>query len=225
MLLLLPPSEGKADPPPGPPADLAALAFADALTATRERVLGAVDPALRTAPAAPASAVYTGVLFGRLGLPSLTVRAGREVLIASALWGVVRPSDRIPRYKLPIGEKVAGLGPLAALWREPLAAALAGLDAPGALVVDCRSGGYVAMWRPREAARVAVRAFRVLPGGDRKPISHMAKAARGDVARALLAAPRRPRRPADVAEAAARAGLEVELAEDGGGWTLDVLER
>ncbi|MBX5443196.1 MAG: peroxide stress protein YaaA [Solirubrobacteraceae bacterium] len=225
MLLLLPPSEGKADPPPGPPADLSALAFAEALTATRERVLDAVDPGLRAAPAAPAQDVYTGVLFGRLSLPSLSVGTGREVLIASALWGVVRPGDRIPRYKLPIGERRPDLGPLAARWRPALAEALAGLDAPGALVVDCRSGGYVAMWRPREAARVAVRAFRVDPDGTRRTISHMAKAARGDVARALLAAPRRPRTPADVAEAAARAGLEVELNEDRGGLALDVLER
>lgn len=225
MLILLPPSEGKATPPAGPPADLPALPYATELGPVRERVIDALDPGLRGAPSAPAADVYTGVLFGRLALASLKPRAGRDVLIASALWGLVGPRDRIPHYKLPIASRLPRLGGLAALWRPAIARALEPADVPGALVVDCRSGGYATVWRPRRAAHVSVRAFRVHPDGRRQPISHMAKAARGDVARALLTAPRRPRRPRDVAAAAAAAGLEVELHGGGASWTLDVLER
>ena len=54
--------------------------------------------------AAPAAEVYTGVLYERLGLPGLPAaarrRAGKRVLIASALWGFVRPGDAIPYYRL-----------------------------------------------------------------------------------------------------------------------------
>ena len=191
-------------------------------------MLDAVDPALRDAPAAPAAEVYTGVLFARLDLGSLTAagrrRAEERVLIASGLWGLVAPQDRIPRYKLPIGEKVPGLPGLAGLWRPTVAEALAAHEDD--LVVDLRSGGYAAVWRPRGGGHVAVRSFRVAADGTRTVVSHNAKVARGDVARALLASRRTPKRPRDVAEIAAQAGLEVELTEaPKGGSNLDVLER
>lgn len=230
MLLLLPPSEGKAAPAKGrKPADLAALPFPTALGPLRSRLLAAVDPALADAPAAPAAEVYTGVLFGQLDLASLPAaarrRAARSVLIASGLWGLVGPTDRIPHYKLPIDARVPGAGPLAAAWRPLVAEALAERDTPRELLVDCRSGGYAAIWKPRQATRVEVRAFAVKPDGSRQVISHMAKATRGRVARELLAAARAPRKPADVAAVAHAAGLDAELTGAGAAWTLDVLER
>ena len=51
MLIVLPPSEGKTAPAGGAPVDLGALAYADELTAKRERVLAAL-----CAPAAASSA-------------------------------------------------------------------------------------------------------------------------------------------------------------------------
>jgi cytoplasmic iron level regulating protein YaaA (DUF328/UPF0246 family) len=229
MLLLLPPSEGKADPPAGPPADLASLAFAPVLGPIRERIARAVDRTLLEAPAAPAAAVYDGVLFSRLGLGSLDPEAdpARTVLIASGLWGLLRPADRIPVYKLPIATRIPRLRKtLPALWKPAVARALAPLDTAQELVVDARSGGYAAVWRPAHAAHLAIRPLRIEPDGTRRPISHNAKAARGDVARALLLAPRAARTPQDVAAIAADAGHEVELvAGTGGGWVLDVLER
>lgn len=232
MLLLLPPSEGKAMPAKGrKPVDLAALPFPTVLGPLRERLVAAVDPALPTAPAAPAAEVYDGVLFGQLDLASLPAaarrRAARGVLIASGLWGLVGPTDRIAHYKLPIDAKPAGIGggTLAAAWRPLVAAALAERDTARELVVDCRSGGYAAVWKPRQAARVEVRAFAVKPDGSRQVISHNAKATRGRIARALLLAARAPRNPADVAAIATAAGFDVELAGAGAAWTLDVLER
>src|SRR5689334_16349570 len=111
MLILLPPSEGKTPPAAGDPVDLSALAF-PALNRTRERLLDVlarltfpralkyldVGPGLepearrnltlREAPAAPASTVYTGVLYEHLG-----PFEADNVLIASALWGFVRAGD------------------------------------------------------------------------------------------------------------------------------------
>jgi cytoplasmic iron level regulating protein YaaA (DUF328/UPF0246 family) len=212
MLILLPPSEGKQAPRRGKPLDLAALAYAEALVAPRGAVLDAVGPALREAPTAAAMRVYTGVLFQALRLAELPGPARRRVLIFSGLWGVVRPGDRIPGYKLPVGTGVPGLGPLAAHWRSPLRDALPDRG----LVVDLRSGPYAAMWSPRKAKVVTVRAF--TPGG--KVISHMVKATRGRVARVLLEAPVPPRTPEQALELVRAAGMEATLAAG----SIDVTE-
>jgi uncharacterized protein len=208
MLVLLPPSEGKAQPETGDPLDLGVLAFAERLRERREELLDAFDPRLREAPTAPAAEVYTGVLFQRLGLANLTATARRRVLIASGLWGVVGPDDRIPYYKLPPKTRLDGIGPPTAFWRPALAEAVP--DKAGELVVDMRSAAYSSFWKPKRATLLAVRAFSE-SGGERKVISHMAKAVRGDVARALLKGRKTPKDPEDAAAMAEAAGFRVEL--------------
>src|ERR1700749_884927 len=236
MLILLPPSEGKTLPKKGPPVKLDRLVYADALTPSRRRLLGAlaaladlpveravsmlavsagqaaevaVDAALSSAPAGPAAAVYTGVLYDRLRLPDLPKRAQGRVLIASALWGVLRPGDEIPYYRFSAKAKLDGIGGLAAFWRPALAEALP--DKGGTLVVDMRSGAYSAAWQPKRATLVHGRAFSEVRG-KRKPVSHMAKATRGEVARALLAAKKAPESPEAAAGIAEGAGFAGELA-------------
>jgi cytoplasmic iron level regulating protein YaaA (DUF328/UPF0246 family) len=216
VLILLPPSEGKAEPEAGDPVDLGSLAFPEQLGERREELISALDPRLRKAPAAPAAEVYTGVLFQRLRLPELPAKARRRLLIASALWGVVRPDDRIPHYKLPPKTKLDGIGPLAAYWRPGLGAALP--DKKGDLIVDVRSGAYSTAWKPKRATLLAVRAF-TESDGERKAVSHMAKAVRGDVARVLLEAKKAPADPEGAAAAVRGAGFEVEL----GPSSLDVI--
>ncbi len=212
MRILLPPSEGKAEPEGGEPVDLDSLVFAAELRKQRQKLLRAVNPKLRKAPAAPAAEVYTGVLYQRLDLAGLSAtarrRAAKRVLIASALWGFVRPTDRIPYYRLPPSTKLDGIGPLAAWWRPALAAAMP--DEPGETIVDMRSGAYTSAWKPKRATLLSVRAFRE-EKGKRKAVSHMAKAVRGEVARALLLAKREPKTPDEVAAVATEAGFEVEL--------------
>jgi cytoplasmic iron level regulating protein YaaA (DUF328/UPF0246 family) len=214
VLVLLPPSEGKTAPRRGRPADLGALVHPE-LTPAREALLDALDPGLRAARAARASQVYTGVLFQHLRLAELPARARKRVLIASALWGVVRPDDRIPAYKLPIGDRLPGLPALAAYWRPRLTEVL-----PDAgFVLDLRSGAYAAAWTPRRATLLGVRAF-VERDGTRTPVSHMVKATRGTVARIALEASPPPRSPAAVAALVEAAGHRVELTDA----TLDVIE-
>jgi cytoplasmic iron level regulating protein YaaA (DUF328/UPF0246 family) len=208
MLVLLPPSEGKAEPEAGDPVDLGSLAFAAELTERRTQVLDAFDPGLREAPAAPAADVYTGVLFGRLELSQLPARARRRVLIFSALWGVVSPDDRIPFYKLPPKTKLKGIGAPAAFWRPALAEALP--DKKGELIVDMRSAAYASFWKPKRATLLPVRVF-TEKNGERKVVSHMAKASCGDVARALMSAKKAPRDPEGAAAIAEAAELTVEL--------------
>src|SRR5699024_10762786 len=120
----------------------------------------------------------TGVLFNRLELPELPAKARRRVLIASALWGVVGPEDRIPYYKFPPKTRLDGIGAPAAYWRPALAEALP--DEEGDLIVDMRSAAYSSFWKPKRATLLAVRAF-TESDGERKAVSHMAKAVRGEV--------------------------------------------
>ncbi|HEX3239899.1 MAG TPA: peroxide stress protein YaaA [Solirubrobacterales bacterium] len=243
MLILLPPSEGKATPADGAPVDLDSLVYAEQLGRKREQLLEALETlaaaprkaaarrlgvspgqagevevgaGLRSAPAAPAAEVYSGVLYDRLGLAALSKTAQRRVLIASALWGVVRPEDRIPYYRFSSKARLGRIGPPATFWRPALAAALP--DNPGALVVDMRSAAYAAAWKPKQATLLSVRAFSE-QGGKRKVVSHMAKAVRGDVAKALLAARKAPGDAEAAADVVAKAGFEVELA----GANLDVI--
>jgi cytoplasmic iron level regulating protein YaaA (DUF328/UPF0246 family) len=243
VLILLPPSEGKTAPEDGAPVDPGSLAFGEQLGERREKLLDAlerlgtvstaralkqlaiskgqageiaVDARLRAAPAAPAAELYTGVLYDRLRLPELPVRAGRRVLIASALWGVLRPEDRVPYYRFSAQARLSRIGPPAAYWRDSLSEVLP--DEPGGLVVDMRSAAYAAAWKPRRATLLAVRAFSE-NGGSRQPVSHMAKAVRGEVARALLLAKKVPASAEDAAAIAAEAGFEVELS----GSNLDVI--
>jgi cytoplasmic iron level regulating protein YaaA (DUF328/UPF0246 family) len=243
MLILLPPSEGKAAPAAGKPLDLDSLAFAAELGERRAALLDAleglsevstkraiamldvskgqagevaIDAALRTAPAAPAAEVYAGVLYERLGLAGLPAKARRQVLIASALWGFVRPDDRIPYYRFSAKARLKKIGPPASYWRAALAEAMP--DEPGDLVVDMRSAAYAAAWKPKRATLLAVRAL-AESGGKRKPVSHMAKAVRGDVSRALLRAKEPAADPEAAAEIARAAGFEVELSPS----SLDVI--
>ncbi len=267
MLVLLPPSEGKTAPARGAPVDLDRLSF-PALTAARERVLDALVEAsarpdatdllrvspgladeiranvrLRSAPAAPADRVYTGVLYGAAGLAHLTGtarrRATQSVRIVSALWGAVRPSDRIPAYRLSMGVDLPGLGTtLARFWRAPLAAALEE-SAAGDVVVDGRSAAYAAAWSPpRTSDHVLVQVVRERPDGGRQVVSHHAKHARGLLTRHLLTrahpAPRTAEGVADAAQGLTGTPTttgghiaEVELADPGasGSRTLTLVER
>jgi len=102
---------------------------------------------LREAPAAPASTVYTGVLYEHLG-----PFEADNVLIASGLWGFVRANDCIPAYRLSIGATLPRIPNLAALWREPLKRAMP----DEGLIVDMRSGGYVNAWKPKRATVLSV---------------------------------------------------------------------
>ncbi|PVU83842.1 peroxide stress protein YaaA [Cellulomonas sp. WB94] len=230
MLVLLPPSEGKTAPLAGASLDVADLS-SPGLGPMREKVLDALidvsarpdavtilgvgasiaaevarNSGLRSAPTARADRVYSGVLFAAAGLSGLTpvarARAEESVRIFSGLWGVTTPGDRIPAYRLSMATDLPGIGPLAAAWRDELAAVL-DTRSDGDLVVDCRSATYLSAWRPpRGATWVQVRVVREL-AGVRSVVSHNAKHARGVLTRHLLA--RRRSSPVDADGLAAAA--------------------
>ena len=103
MLILLPPSEGKNQPKGKSALNLSKLAFGAYLLDTRSKLL---SKALAKSPVAPAIAVYSGVLYQALDWSSLSAgarkRGERSILIISALFGALRPTDQIPNYKAKI---------------------------------------------------------------------------------------------------------------------------
>jgi hypothetical protein len=155
VLILLPPSEGKTAPRRGQALDPAALSFPglaparelvlDALVALcrddPEKAAATLDVPksqldlvdrnahLRTAPTARADRVYSGVLYDALGFATLSGaakrRAGTRVAVTSSLFGLVRPADRIPAYRLSGDAVLPGVGGVAGVWREHLGAAAA----------------------------------------------------------------------------------------------------
>ena len=264
MLVLLPPSEGKATSGEGPRLDTGALTLPE-LAPARDQVAEALtelcsgpeDVAMdvlgltvnqadalkrnldvATAPTLRAAELYTGVLYDRLGLPDLlgspaADRVRERVLVFSGLWGVVGPSDRLPPYRLSMGVRLPPLGGLGAHWRRALAGPLGGLS-EGRLLVDCRSASYAAAFRPAgEAAgrTVAVRVLRereVDGSVKRSVVSHMAKATRGDIARALLVEGVDAGTPEELVSALRDLGHTVELppaARAGASRVMDVVVR
>lgn len=229
MLMLLPPSEGKSGPRRGRPVDLGGLVLPeltahrqrmlDALVLLCSHdpeqaadVLGlgptqagdvARNAALAVAPAAAARTVYSGVLFDALGLgdlpPAASRRSTRSVLVFSALFGVLRPTDRIPAYRLSGTVRLPGIGSTARFWRAPLQQALAARTSDE-LVIDLRSGTYRPMWAPDRCGQVETVRVRVVSDthGRRSAVSHHNKATKGHLARALLLAPGQPRSRSDL---------------------------
>ncbi|MEU4347442.1 peroxide stress protein YaaA [Streptomyces sp. NPDC023838] len=191
MLVLLPPSEGKAGGGRGTPLkeetlslpglrpartavldELIELCLADEDKA--RDVLGlseglrgeiAKNAELRTAGTRPAGEIYTGVLYDALGLatldPAAKRRAATSLLVFSGLWGAVRTGDRIPSYRCSMGVKLPGLGALGAYWRGVMDPVMTEAAGTG-LVLDLRSSAYAAAWKPKGEVAGRTATVRVL---------------------------------------------------------------
>ncbi len=244
MLIVLPPSEGKNVPVRGKaldPADLSFPALTDArrrvLDALVDLCSGDPGPAARTlgigttqldlvdlnarlrdAPTARADKVYAGVLYDALDVATLSTaarrRAGSRLAVTSSLFGLVRPGDRIPAYRLSGDATLPGLGPVAGAWREALGPAMTEAMGDG-LLVDLRSGMYAAFWRPPADLAARVATVRVLHevDGRRQVVSHFNKATKGRIVRAVLEHGGNPRTPGRLADLLGELGWKVEVGQ------------
>lgn len=255
MLILLPPSEGKAAPSRGKSLDLESLSYAS-LGPARSQVLDALvtlcsgdaaaaadvlglgpkqldlverNAGLMSAATARADAVYTGVLYDSLDFATLSMgakrRASSRVAVASALFGLLSPADRIPAYRLSGDATLPGVGALGNIWRPVLGEAVSERVGSG-LLVDLRSGMYANLWRPGPEQAAKVAGVRVLHehNGTRKVVSHFNKATKGRIVRALLEAGADPRTPTALADVLRDLGWHVEVGTPGKkGTELDVV--
>lgn len=240
MLIILPPSETKRPPPEeGSPLDLDRLSFPslnamrvrvmDALVATSERpdalrrlqvrpsIAGEVarNEHLRDLPTRSAVATYAGPLYEGLDAGSWSSRAeeraARHMVIVSALWGALRPTDPVPPYRLHVCARLVGMDRLEPAWRALLPPVLADAAARRGPVVDLRSPVYQAVGRPAglDDQTVTLR-IRPAPGGPAHIGDVIAKRVRGQAASHLLSSTADPEDPLDIADIlATRWSIEV----------------
>ena len=241
MLIILPPSETKLPPPEaGSPLDLDRLSF-PSLTAMRQRVLDAlvatsqrpdalrrllVGPSragevarnerLRDLPTRCAVDTYAGPLYEGLAARSWSShaekRAAQQLVIVSALWGTLRPADRIPPYRLNACARLVGMDRLEPAWRSLLPRIFSDAAARRGPVLDLRSRAYQAVGRPTglDDQTVTVR-IRPSPKGPAHIGDVIAKRVRGEAARHLLSSVADPEDPLDIADLlATRWSLEVD---------------
>ncbi|MAT17985.1 MAG: peroxide stress protein YaaA [Leifsonia sp.] len=242
MLLLLPPSETKRPGgTPGTRLDLDLLSFASLTDARRESLealralcqdpeaarralkLGATQGALielnrevEDSVTMPALDRFDGVLFDALDAATLPdearVRAGENVAIASALFGLVGALDSIPAYRLSADSRLPGVT-LRRHWAAAAGAALAE-RAAGGFVLDARSEAYAALG-PAPAGSRFLRV--VTEDGDdrRRALNHFNKAGKGEFARALLTSPVWPGDESDLRDWARDRGIRLEPGDAG----------
>lgn len=219
MLIVLPPSETKA---PGgikapmalsfPSLDPVRTSLLDALTATdvdtqmselkipaSKRAEAEENLALRAAPVMPAIRRYTGVLYDALDPSTLADETLSRLAVGSALFGLVRAGDMIPRYRVSGGSKVGGKT-MRAWWGTSVSDVLAQQD----FVVDMRSGAYQQLGPVAGALTV-----RVEQADTGKVVSHFNKQYKGELARAL--APHAAASAEEVAEIASAAGFNITV--------------
>jgi cytoplasmic iron level regulating protein YaaA (DUF328/UPF0246 family) len=206
-MLLLPPSEGKAEggsrrrAPWTPDAGSFGVRLGDrradvvdALLAVHggdERLLGVRGEHLARAQSANSSLVgastlpawqrYTGVVWDHLDPATLTAAARKQIVVVSGLLGFVRGDDPVPDYRLKMGANLSPLGKLSTWWREALTVELERL-AKRRVVVDLLPQEHRAALVLDGVAGVSLTL--VDPTG--KPGGHFAKAAKGELARAIL---------------------------------------
>jgi uncharacterized protein len=189
----------------------------------------AADAALRQAPTARAARVYSGVLYEALDLGSLEGPARRRatswLAVTSGLFGLLRPSDRIPAYRLSGDVTLPGVGAVSTFWGARLDASVRRAAGTG-LVADLRSTAYAPFWRPAPDLTARVVTLRVLHevDGVRRTVSHFNKATKGRIVRDLLLDGTAPRSPARFADHLRSLGWKVEEGPaDRHGTRLDVV--
>ena len=146
----------------------------------------------------PAIHRYTGVLYDALDAATLPDSALSRLAVSSALFGLVRAGDMLPRYRLSAGSKVAGKT-MKAWWGPSISDVL---DAEP-FVVDLRSGAYRQLGAVPGAVTVRVER-------DGKVVSHFNKQYKGELARVLALGPQVDSVDG-VAEIARVAGMDVAV--------------
>ncbi len=209
-MLLLPPSEGKAEggnrrrAPWAPESGSFGSRLGDrraevvdALIGARggdEKLLGVKGDHLLRAQSANTSLIgaatlpawqrYTGVVWDHLDPDTIPAAARKQIVVVSGLLGLVRGDDPVPDYRLKMGANLAPLGKLSTWWRDAVTTEIARL-ARNHVLVDLLPQEHRAAWDPTSTGGLeAISVSLVDPTG--KPGGHFAKAAKGALARAIL---------------------------------------
>ncbi len=146
----------------------------------------------------PAIQRYTGVMFDFLDYPSMPPddrhTFDTHALIFSGVWGLLRPTDLIPDYKLKMDASLPDLGKVSSFWKPKISRVL-NPTLTGHIVWDLLPGAHRAAWdgKAKLAARWQVKFVEQVPvkgkpGQTRlRTVSHWSKALKGALVRFLCA--------------------------------------
>lgn len=240
MLVLLPPSETKRAGGVGS-FDPSSLSHAAELGEARDRVRQALvalsgdeaaaaqalklgvknrgelahNLALAASGTLPAIERYTGVLYDALDVASLDSAArswlDAQVMVQSALFGLIGAGEQIPAYRLSAGSRLPDLGaPLKRVWQ----AAHTPVSWPASeLVLDLRSKDYGALAPLPADVGYFLHVTQRGDDGEVRALNHFNKAAKGDLVRRLASSGAAPATSAELLAWAAREGLEMSVDE------------
>jgi uncharacterized protein len=192
ILLLLPPSEGKADGGDVKTPWSPTLGATSKEVSTARKVIAdtySKSSGVRVVKTATMLATdrYTGVVWKHLDLASLPVATRRklqkQIYVVSGLLGLVRGDESIPNYKLKMGARLAPIGSLASFWKPVLTVEVAKLGQKH-LLVDLLPNEHRAAIDWNEVPN-HVQIDLVAKDGGRVG-GHNAKAAKGLLARHIL---------------------------------------
>ncbi len=155
-----------------------------------------INRCIRDSNALPARELYSGVMYDAVDYKTLKAAEkklfDKQTLILSGLFGVLRPTDRIPPYKLKMSARLGGVvGKVAAYWRKP-ASEILRREVKGKVVWDFLPDQHRRVWDSTGEikARHQVKFVkRVVRDGvaEYKTISHHSKSLKGALIRHLLA--------------------------------------
>ncbi len=217
-LILLPPSEGKASGGEARALHMTSLSFSSLNETRKLMIKGLVDvsskpeaalrllglkgKSLETAKldnlsventlTKPAIERYTGVMFDAIDYPTFNdaekVIFNESVIIMSGLFGMVRPTDMIPIYKLKMGAKLHEGKACSSTWK-PLVTEIIAAEGKHRVIWDLLPVEHSAAWDPlgvTAAARFTVKFLQRRPDGNLKTVSHWSKTLKGALVRYLV---------------------------------------
>jgi len=169
--------------------------------------------AIRKAPTMPAYERYEGTLYKAIVTDSFTkheIELMRgNVLIQSALFGLISATDRIPWYRLSASTVLPKVS-LKKVWREHQDAAYNRLvDMP---IIDLRSKAYVDLAPiPEHLDSYWVEVVAEDGKGQRRALNHFNKTAKGEFVGAFVRAKTPPKTLTQLKAVAKKAGLGLEV--------------
>ncbi len=169
--------------------------------------------AIKQAPTMPAFERYGGTLYKAIGAESFTkheveIMRG-NVLIQSALFGLISATDRIPWYRLSANTSLPKVN-LKKIWQEHSPAAFNRLvDMP---IIDLRSKAYVDLAPiPDHLDSYWVEVVAEDSKGQRRALNHFNKTAKGELVAAFVRAKTPPKTLTQLKAVAKKAGLGLEV--------------
>ncbi|RMH60416.1 MAG: YaaA family protein [Bacteroidetes bacterium] len=126
-----------------------------------------------------------GVMYQAMDFQGLPTGAQRRLLengiIFSGLFGLLRPDDLIPNYRLKMDATLPGIGKVSRYWR-PVISPLLNQKLAGRFVWNLLPGVHDDAWEDEHTYERMVRVkFFVEKDGERKPVTHNVKTLRGQL--------------------------------------------